>query len=87
VEFLYGLESKQYYFLELNPRLQVSHLTRYSLLQLSTQTVDTAAKSSLTDVILLSSLPDLEMPPFTVKAGAATAQLPSVKLLQHKRLP
>ena len=23
VEFLYGLESKQYYFLELNPRLQV----------------------------------------------------------------
>lgn len=24
VEFLYGLESKQYYFLELNPRLQVS---------------------------------------------------------------
>lgn len=24
VEFLYGLESKEYYFLELNPRLQVS---------------------------------------------------------------
>ena len=23
VEFLYGLQSKQYYFLELNPRLQV----------------------------------------------------------------
>lgn len=23
VEFLYGLESKEYYFLELNPRLQV----------------------------------------------------------------
>ena len=24
VEFLYGLDSKEYYFLELNPRLQVS---------------------------------------------------------------
>ena len=39
VEFLYGLESKQYYFLELNPRLQVQ--PPHTFLQLSTHTVDT----------------------------------------------
>ena len=35
VEFLYGLESKQYYFLELNPRLQVEPLHVFTLLSLA----------------------------------------------------
>ena len=35
VEFLYGLESKQYYFLELNPRLQVEPLHVFSILDLA----------------------------------------------------
>ena len=30
VEFLYALESKEYYFLELNPRLQVSVMYEYA---------------------------------------------------------
>jgi len=34
VEFLYGLESKQYYFLELNPRLQAQ--PPHTLLPLAT---------------------------------------------------